>query len=123
MKNIFIIFILNVISGIICVNLYINKHITFYSFIILMLIFIIAEIAFVYSFDNKPSEVINDDAIKYQNYILTIERNGVKHNLVVQYTNLVSLLLIEKEFGNKTVILFAKEITLQEYNYYENKIK
>lgn len=61
--------------------------------------------------------------MKRANYILTIMRNKNYETFITQDTSLIMFLLIEKELGHDTHILSAIEITKEEYDYYQQRIK
>lgn len=48
----------------------------------------------------------------------TIKRNNKTMTIVDEHSNMLVFLEIEKELGNKTFMLFAKELTKEEYDFY-----
>jgi hypothetical protein len=48
-------------------------------------------------------------------YHLTILRNGEYETIFGEMSSITSFLLIEKEVGHKTVVLFARELSNEEW--------
>ena len=48
-------------------------------------------------------------------YHLTIIRNGEYETIFGEMSSITSFLLIEKEVGHKTVVLFARELSNEEW--------
>lgn len=62
-------------------------------------------------------------------HIVTIQKRGIKHGeftietkTAVTDTNLVAYLAAERKLGRDTVILYSKEITAEEFEYYYTNI-
>jgi hypothetical protein len=53
--------------------------------------------------------------MKSKFYHLTILRNGIYQTIFGEFTSITTFLLIEKEIGNETFVLYSREITDDEY--------
>jgi hypothetical protein len=54
-------------------------------------------------------------------YHLTIIRNGEYETIFGEMSSITSFLLIEKEVGHKTVVLFARELSNEEWELVKYK--
>jgi hypothetical protein len=55
-------------------------------------------------------------------YHLTIIRNGEYETIFGEMSSIASFLLIEKELGYKTVVLFARELSNEEWELWRNPV-
>lgn len=66
--------------------------------------------------EDKVEELKVDLPRTYMFY--TIKRNNKTITIVDAHSNMLVFLEVEKELGNKTFILYAKELTKEEYDFY-----
>ena len=56
--------------------------------------------------------------LKMKKYHLTILRNGKYQTIFGEMSSITNFLLIERELGYETYVLYSREITNEEYNQY-----
>jgi len=56
-------------------------------------------------------------------YHLTILRNGKHETIMCETTSITAFLLIEKELGYETLVLYSREISIEELELWQRNIK
>lgn len=65
------------------------------------------------------AQIVKNPESEMKYYMMTIQRHNAPANVIFYFGSLIRFILIEESQGRfYTAILFAKEITKEEYDYY-----